>query len=149
MGPLPSDLRTLTITSTSTRSSEEFARHGMSDIVTLTHRNVCKSGFTIIDTADSGTPSSTSPLPTVHKQFIPSLLGPTCTLGSSRTCKNCPQGPSAFVHLSNNTDLFIELFLERPLDAYMLLQSMYRTSLAYRKRPQRSRLHRHVSILSI
>ena len=31
----------------------------MSDIVTLTHRNVCKNGFTVSDTADSGTPSST------------------------------------------------------------------------------------------
>ena len=37
-------------------SSEEFARHGISDIVTLTHRNVCKDGFTVTDTADSGTP---------------------------------------------------------------------------------------------
>jgi tRNA (adenine57-N1/adenine58-N1)-methyltransferase catalytic subunit len=37
-------------------SSEEFARHGMSDIVTLTHRNVCKNGFTVTDTVDSGTP---------------------------------------------------------------------------------------------
>jgi len=38
-----------------TRSSEEFTRHGISDIVTLTHRNVCKNGFTVTDTADSGT----------------------------------------------------------------------------------------------
>jgi tRNA (adenine57-N1/adenine58-N1)-methyltransferase catalytic subunit len=37
-------------------SSEEFARHGISDIVTLTHRNVCKNGFTVTDTADSGMP---------------------------------------------------------------------------------------------
>ncbi|KAI0301204.1 tRNA methyltransferase complex GCD14 subunit-domain-containing protein [Multifurca ochricompacta] len=35
------------------KAAEEFARHGMSDIVTLTHRNVCKNGFIIIDTADS------------------------------------------------------------------------------------------------
>jgi hypothetical protein len=34
--------------------SDEFARHGMSDIVTLTHRNVCKDGFTVTDTADAG-----------------------------------------------------------------------------------------------
>lgn len=26
----------------------------MSDIVTLTHRNVCKEGFTVTDTADAG-----------------------------------------------------------------------------------------------
>lgn len=32
---------------------EEFARHGMDDIVTLTHRNVCKEGFTVVDTADA------------------------------------------------------------------------------------------------
>ncbi|KAI0269960.1 tRNA methyltransferase complex GCD14 subunit-domain-containing protein [Gloeopeniophorella convolvens] len=35
------------------KAAEEFARHGMSDIVTLTHRNVCKNGFTVLDTADS------------------------------------------------------------------------------------------------
>jgi tRNA (adenine57-N1/adenine58-N1)-methyltransferase len=33
---------------------EEFARHGMSDVVTLVHRNVCKEGFTVVDTVDSG-----------------------------------------------------------------------------------------------
>lgn len=27
----------------------------MTDIVTLTHRNVCKDGFTVVDTVDSGT----------------------------------------------------------------------------------------------
>ncbi|KAI0278262.1 tRNA methyltransferase complex GCD14 subunit-domain-containing protein [Russula aff. rugulosa BPL654] len=36
-----------------TKAAEEFARHGISDIVTLTHRNVCKNGFTVTDTADS------------------------------------------------------------------------------------------------
>ena len=121
----------------------------MPDIVTLTHRNVCKNGFTVTDTADSGTPSSTFPFQTVHKRFVPSLLGPACTLGSSRTCKTFPQGSSAFPHLSGDTSPFIESFLERPLDAYMLFQSLHRTSLAHRKRPQRSRLHRYVSILSI
>lgn len=30
----------------------------MSDIVTLTHRNVCKNGFTVTDSVDSGTPLS-------------------------------------------------------------------------------------------
>lgn len=33
--------------------SQEFAEHGMSN-VTLTHRNVCKDGFTIFDVADAG-----------------------------------------------------------------------------------------------
>lgn len=33
--------------------SQEFAEHGMSN-VTLTHRNVCKDGFTVLDTADAG-----------------------------------------------------------------------------------------------
>ena len=36
------------------RYREEFTQHGMADIVTLTHRNVCKDGFTVVDTADSG-----------------------------------------------------------------------------------------------
>ncbi|KAF9448722.1 GCD14-domain-containing protein [Macrolepiota fuliginosa MF-IS2] len=31
----------------------EFTRHGMTNIVTLTHRNVCKEGFTVDNTADS------------------------------------------------------------------------------------------------
>ncbi|KAI5994867.1 tRNA methyltransferase complex GCD14 subunit-domain-containing protein [Pisolithus marmoratus] len=35
------------------KAREEFVRHGMQDIVTLTHRNVCKDGFTIEDTADA------------------------------------------------------------------------------------------------
>ena len=34
---------------------EEFTRHGMDDVVTLTHRNVCKEGFTVVDTVDAGT----------------------------------------------------------------------------------------------
>ncbi len=32
---------------------DEFTRHGLLDVVTLTHRNVCKDGFTVTDTADS------------------------------------------------------------------------------------------------
>ncbi|ETW81897.1 hypothetical protein HETIRDRAFT_475459 [Heterobasidion irregulare TC 32-1] len=35
------------------KARDEFTRHGMSDVVTLTHRNVCKDGFTVEDTADS------------------------------------------------------------------------------------------------
>ncbi|KAF9016510.1 tRNA methyltransferase complex GCD14 subunit [Hymenopellis radicata] len=35
------------------KAREEFTRHGFLDIVTLTHRNVCKDGFTVTDTADS------------------------------------------------------------------------------------------------
>ncbi|KAG5646007.1 hypothetical protein DXG03_004609 [Asterophora parasitica] len=35
------------------KAREEFARHGMNDIVTLTHRNVCREGFTVTDTVDS------------------------------------------------------------------------------------------------
>ncbi|KAF9465270.1 tRNA methyltransferase complex GCD14 subunit-domain-containing protein [Collybia nuda] len=35
------------------KAKEEFAQHGMDNIVTLTHRNVCKDGFTVIDTVDA------------------------------------------------------------------------------------------------
>ncbi|KAJ7845370.1 tRNA methyltransferase complex GCD14 subunit [Mycena olivaceomarginata] len=35
------------------KAKEEFAQHGMSDIVTLTHQNVCKDGFNLTDAADS------------------------------------------------------------------------------------------------
>ncbi|KAI1793307.1 tRNA methyltransferase complex GCD14 subunit [Ganoderma leucocontextum] len=35
------------------KAREEFTRHGMVDIVTLTHRNVCKDGFTVVDTVDA------------------------------------------------------------------------------------------------
>ncbi|KAJ6582796.1 tRNA methyltransferase complex GCD14 subunit-domain-containing protein [Mycena sp. CBHHK59/15] len=31
----------------------EFAQHGMLDVVTLTHQNVCKDGFNLMDAADS------------------------------------------------------------------------------------------------
>ncbi|KAJ8473157.1 hypothetical protein ONZ45_g16400 [Pleurotus djamor] len=36
-----------------TAATEEFARHGMSDFVTLTHRNVCSDGFTVENVADA------------------------------------------------------------------------------------------------
>ncbi|KAF9240194.1 tRNA methyltransferase complex subunit Cpd1 [Melanogaster broomeanus] len=35
------------------KAREEFIRHGMEDIVTLTHRNVCKDGFTVENVVDS------------------------------------------------------------------------------------------------
>ncbi|CAL1713036.1 unnamed protein product [Somion occarium] len=35
------------------KAREEFSSHGMDEIVTLTHRNVCKEGFTVVDTVDS------------------------------------------------------------------------------------------------
>lgn len=35
------------------KAREEFVRHGMEDIVTLTHRNVCKDGFTVENLVDS------------------------------------------------------------------------------------------------
>ncbi|TBU31839.1 tRNA methyltransferase complex GCD14 subunit [Dichomitus squalens] len=35
------------------KAKEEFSRHGMDGVVTLTHRNVCKDGFTVVDTADA------------------------------------------------------------------------------------------------
>lgn len=35
------------------KAQEEFTRHGMGDIVTLQHRNVCKDGFTVINEADA------------------------------------------------------------------------------------------------
>ncbi|KAJ7464677.1 tRNA methyltransferase complex GCD14 subunit [Mycena galericulata] len=35
------------------KARDEFAQHGMSEIVTLTHQNVCKDGFNLTDAADS------------------------------------------------------------------------------------------------
>ncbi|KDQ62731.1 hypothetical protein JAAARDRAFT_30635 [Jaapia argillacea MUCL 33604] len=35
------------------KAREEFGQHGMQDIVSITHRNVCKEGFTVEDTVDS------------------------------------------------------------------------------------------------
>ncbi|KAL4073304.1 tRNA methyltransferase complex GCD14 subunit-domain-containing protein [Scleroderma yunnanense] len=35
------------------KAREEFIRHGMQDIVTLTHRNVCKDGFTVENLVDA------------------------------------------------------------------------------------------------
>ncbi|KAI9568478.1 tRNA methyltransferase complex subunit Cpd1 [Boletus coccyginus] len=35
------------------KAREEFVRHGMEDMVTLTHRNVCKDGFTVENLVDS------------------------------------------------------------------------------------------------
>ncbi|KAJ7256832.1 tRNA methyltransferase complex GCD14 subunit-domain-containing protein [Mycena haematopus] len=35
------------------KAREEFSQHGMSDIVTLTHQNVCKDGFNLTDAVDS------------------------------------------------------------------------------------------------
>ncbi|KAG9097694.1 tRNA (adenine-N(1)-)-methyltransferase catalytic subunit trm61 [Ceratobasidium sp. UAMH 11750] len=36
------------------KARDEFNRHGMSDFVTLEHRNVCKDGFGLQDEVDSG-----------------------------------------------------------------------------------------------
>lgn len=36
-----------------TKAREEFSRHGMDATVTLTHRNVCKDGFTVSDVVDA------------------------------------------------------------------------------------------------
>ncbi|KAI0032581.1 tRNA methyltransferase complex GCD14 subunit-domain-containing protein [Vararia minispora EC-137] len=35
------------------KARDEFETHGMSDVVTLTHRNVCKDGFTVENVADA------------------------------------------------------------------------------------------------
>ncbi|KIP08958.1 hypothetical protein PHLGIDRAFT_126677 [Phlebiopsis gigantea 11061_1 CR5-6] len=35
------------------KAKEEFTRHGLDGRVTLTHRNVCKDGFTVADTVDA------------------------------------------------------------------------------------------------
>ncbi|EKM51636.1 uncharacterized protein PHACADRAFT_261888 [Phanerochaete carnosa HHB-10118-sp] len=35
------------------KAREEFTRHGMDKVVTLTHRNVCKDGFTVEDMVDA------------------------------------------------------------------------------------------------
>ncbi|KAI0087721.1 tRNA methyltransferase complex GCD14 subunit-domain-containing protein [Irpex rosettiformis] len=35
------------------KAREEFSRHGIDNTVTLTHRNVCKEGFTVVDTVDA------------------------------------------------------------------------------------------------
>ena len=52
---------------------EEFTRHGMDDVVTLTHRNVCKDGFTVEDTADAGTSAPPSHPTPSHLIPPPSL----------------------------------------------------------------------------
>jgi hypothetical protein len=67
---------------------EEFALHGMNDTVTLTHRNVCKDGFTIIDEADAG--SSVPALVIGHlltPYRHPSLSGSARALGCSGSCQ--------------------------------------------------------------
>ncbi|KLO14755.1 tRNA methyltransferase complex GCD14 subunit [Schizopora paradoxa] len=35
------------------KARDEFDRHGMANIVSVTHRNVCKDGFTVVDKVDS------------------------------------------------------------------------------------------------
>ncbi|KAF7298686.1 tRNA (adenine(58)-N(1))-methyltransferase catalytic subunit TRM61 [Mycena indigotica] len=35
------------------KASDEFSRHGLAEIITLTHQNVCKDGFNVTDEADS------------------------------------------------------------------------------------------------
>jgi hypothetical protein len=39
---------------TNSRLSKEFAENGIADIVSLTHQNVCKDGFSLEDTVDAG-----------------------------------------------------------------------------------------------
>ena len=71
-----------------TMPREEFALHGMNDTVTLTHRNVCKDGFTIIDEADAG---SSVPALVIGRLLTPyrhpSLSRSARPLGCSGSCQ--------------------------------------------------------------
>lgn len=75
---------------------EEFTRHGMSDTVTLTHRNVCKDGFTVTDEADAsacslhGAPVSLGMI-LINQLRRCSLSRLACPLGSHRARKESTQ----------------------------------------------------------
>jgi len=72
----------------------------MSDIVTLTHRNVCKNGFTVSDTADSGTPSSTIS-PNCAQMIYPQSSWTCLLLGRQSSMQKLPLG---FVPLRDVSD---------------------------------------------
>lgn len=71
----------------------------MNDVVTLTHRNVCKDGFTVIDAVDAGTPPDFQPnsfltrflpdLPTALWVWALSIPRSTRTMGSCSPCEGC------------------------------------------------------------
>ena len=69
---------------------EEFHAHGISDIVTICHRNVCKDGFTVADEVDAGTSSLIRSLTHVYHEncghcndlpLLHSVPRSSCTMG--------------------------------------------------------------------
>ncbi|KAF9493603.1 tRNA methyltransferase complex subunit Cpd1 [Pleurotus eryngii] len=63
------------------KAKEEFTRHGLADIVTLTHRNVCKDGFTVESTADAvflDLPMPWSAIPQARKALRKDCLTRIC-----------------------------------------------------------------------
>jgi hypothetical protein len=134
---------------TITHPREEFTRHGMSDVVTLTHRNVCKDGFTVIDTVDSGKIILLFFLRPVFLKF--SFRQFSLIFPHPGTLSIMPKGLYAWVgpNISDITLINNTLPLERSDQPNMLLQSMHGASSTNCQCIKRCRFHRYVQSLPL
>jgi hypothetical protein len=107
----------------------------MADIVTLTHRNVCKDGFTVEDTADAGVFHLLSfrLIARVDHLFY-SIPRPSGSVGRYRARKEGTEGTPAYSLLSDIFNLFGDE--EERAYSYMLLQPLHGTSPSNSKRPK-------------
>lgn len=120
---------------------EEFAQHGMDDIVTLTHRNVCKDGFAVTDTVDAGNSFLPCRPRFENRRFQLFQSSWTCLPHGKPLIT--PSKPCELVYLCHPSKLSPNLsFSERHHNTYLLFQSMHGTSYAHGQRTERSRLHR-------
>ncbi|KAI0670904.1 tRNA methyltransferase complex GCD14 subunit-domain-containing protein [Trametes maxima] len=119
------------------KAREEFTRHGMDDIVTLTHRNVCKDGFTVVDTVDAVFLDLPAPWDAVE-HAKKALRVSFFFFFSQRVSlfRWCPPVAADVERVACNS------MTERPHDADMLFQPVHGAGPPHRLRAQRRRLHR-------
>ena len=131
----------------------------MDAIVTLTHRNVCKEGFTVVDTVDAGTlpqspipisiPSATYDITETRTRLIVSLVfldlpAPWEAVPHAKVALRVSLVPTRLTGVFSSPRIltYMMIFVERPPDEDMLLQSVYRTGYAYSYSAEPRRLHR-------
>jgi tRNA methyltransferase complex GCD14 subunit len=123
---------------------EEFTQHGMDDIVTLTHRNACKDGFTVTDTADAGNSFFVDCQfwePTFDTSVFLDLPAPWDAVDHAKKALRVRM-------LCHPPRSFLTLVSERHHNTYLLLQSMHGTSSENSQCIERSRLYRFEVLFS-
>jgi tRNA A58 N-methylase Trm61 len=122
------------------RDREEFALHGMADIVTLTHQNVCKDGFNLTDAADSGDLPAQIAHPNFSLRHLAVFLDLPAPWDAVEHAKQALRVGSMLTNHRGYLDVLF--FAERPHYTHLLLQPVHGAGFADRQRPQRSRIFR-------